>query len=97
MVCLWFQLIHFIVTIVQPSRKVPIRRRFPLMLNDTQTVKKLPKHSMSSGSQLSHGSPLGPTIHEIDTDVLVGNNEKSPVAESSDNTEYISTELVLQF
>lgn len=77
------KLIHFIVTIVQPTRNVPLRRRYPLMLND--------KISGADTTHMDHGSPTGPTIHEIDpTDVLFAASDDQAVG--AGQSEFISTE-----
>ncbi|KAK6623967.1 hypothetical protein RUM44_010824 [Polyplax serrata] len=87
------RLIHFIVTMVQPSRNVPLRRRYPLMLNDIQPVKKITKISGADVTNINQGSPTGPTIHEIDTtDVLFKSPEKPD--QHTNDTEFISTKIM---
>ena len=68
-----------------------MRRRYPLMLNDTQTMKKITKLSANDVLNINHDSPTGPTIHEIDpTDVLFAASDETNVG----NNEFISTEYV---
>lgn len=56
------------------------------MLNDIQPMKKITKLSGSDAAHINHGSPTGPTIHEIDpTDVLF-------TAPDEPQNEFISTE-----
>lgn len=79
---------------VQPSRNVPLRRRYPLMLSDIQPVKKITKLSGADTANINQGSPTGPTIHEIDTsDVLFGSPEQPEI--STTDVEFISSEYVL--
>lgn len=80
------------MTIVQPRQStsnVLLRRRYPLMLSDTQSVKKITK--FNSSDAMNQGSPTGgPTIHEIDAaDVLYNSTEPES---TSSGMEYISSE-----
>ncbi|OAD60595.1 Heat shock factor protein [Eufriesea mexicana] len=57
------KLIHFLVTLVQPSRSggLSVKRRYPLMIDDSNRQRsKQPKLSKSQAS------PAGPVIHELD-------------------------------
>ncbi|XP_043518274.1 heat shock factor protein 1-like isoform X3 [Frieseomelitta varia] len=56
------KLIHFLVTLVQPSRSggLSVKRRYPLMIDDSNRQRKQPK------LQKSQTSPAGPVIHELD-------------------------------
>ncbi|XP_012263412.2 heat shock factor protein-like isoform X2 [Athalia rosae] len=62
------KLIHFLVTLVQPSRAgggagISVKRRYPLMIDD-------PNRQRAKQSKVSNvkpnTSPLGPVIHELD-------------------------------
>ncbi|XP_053979344.1 heat shock factor protein-like isoform X6 [Hylaeus anthracinus] len=57
------KLIHFLVTLVQPSRGsgLSVKRRYPLMIDDSNRQRN--KQSKLSKSQ---PSPTGPVIHELD-------------------------------
>ncbi|XP_060820146.1 heat shock factor protein-like isoform X5 [Bombus pascuorum] len=58
------KLIHFLVTLVQPSRSggLSVKRRYPLMIDDSNRQRnKQPKLSKSQTS------PAGPVIHELDS------------------------------
>ncbi|XP_076639226.1 uncharacterized protein LOC143351527 isoform X1 [Colletes latitarsis] len=57
------KLIHFLVTLVQPSRGsgLSVKRRYPLMIDDSNRQRS--KQSKLSKSQ---ASPTGPVIHELD-------------------------------
>ncbi|XP_074113255.1 uncharacterized protein LOC141536549 isoform X3 [Cotesia typhae] len=52
------KLIHFLVTLVQPSRSggLPVKRRYPLMIDNHQRSKQMKPEA----------SPTGPVIHELD-------------------------------
>ncbi|XP_036140786.1 heat shock factor protein isoform X3 [Monomorium pharaonis] len=55
------KLIQFLVTLVQPSRSgLPVKRRYPLMINDSVRPHKQGKLSKPQKS------PTGPVIHELD-------------------------------
>ncbi|KAK1119114.1 hypothetical protein K0M31_013614 [Melipona bicolor] len=56
------KLIHFLVTLVQPSRSggLSVKRRYPLMIDDSNRQRKQAKLSKSQTS------PAGPVIHELD-------------------------------
>ncbi|KAG7199312.1 hypothetical protein KM043_018164 [Ampulex compressa] len=56
------KLIHFLVTLVQPSRGggLSVKRRYPLMIDDSNRQRKQPKLSKPQAS------PTGPVIHELD-------------------------------
>ncbi|XP_015188915.1 PREDICTED: heat shock factor protein 1 isoform X2 [Polistes dominula] len=57
------KLIHFLVTLVQPSRSagISVKRRYPLMIDDSNPQCK--------GSKITKAqtSPTGPVIHELDS------------------------------
>ncbi|XP_076247297.1 uncharacterized protein LOC143187152 isoform X2 [Calliopsis andreniformis] len=55
------KLIHFLVTLVQPSRGggLSVKRRYPLMIDDSNRQR-------SKQTKLSKASPTGPVIHELD-------------------------------
>ncbi|XP_026299187.1 heat shock factor protein isoform X3 [Apis mellifera] len=57
------KLIHFLVTLVQPSRNggLSVKRRYPLMIDDSSRQRN--KQAKLSKSQ---ASPAGPVIHELD-------------------------------
>ncbi|XP_034189927.1 uncharacterized protein LOC117608626 isoform X2 [Osmia lignaria lignaria] len=57
------KLIHFLVTLVQPSRSggLSVKRRYPLMIDDSNRQRN--KQAKISKSQ---ASPAGPVIHELD-------------------------------
>ncbi|CAK9832257.1 Heat shock factor protein [Anthophora retusa] len=57
------KLIHFLVTLVQPSRSggLSVKRRYPLMIDDSNRQRS--KQAKLSKSQ---ASPAGPVIHELD-------------------------------
>ncbi|XP_076177819.1 heat shock factor protein isoform X2 [Ptiloglossa arizonensis] len=57
------KLIHFLVTLVQPSRSsgLSVKRRYPLMIDDS--TRQRCKQSKLSKPQ---ASPTGPVIHELD-------------------------------
>ncbi|XP_076281437.1 uncharacterized protein LOC143209542 isoform X2 [Lasioglossum baleicum] len=56
------KLIHFLVTLVQPSRSggISVKRRYPLMIDDSNRQRKQSKMSKAQAS------PTGPVIHELD-------------------------------
>ncbi|XP_033331453.2 uncharacterized protein LOC117223334 isoform X1 [Megalopta genalis] len=56
------KLIHFLVTLVQPSRSggLSVKRRYPLMIDDSNRQRKQSKLSKAQAS------PTGPVIHELD-------------------------------
>ncbi|XP_034948044.1 heat shock factor protein isoform X2 [Chelonus insularis] len=56
------KLIHFLVTLVQPSRSggLSVKRRYPLMIDDHQRNKKI------KVGKNPEASPTGPVIHELD-------------------------------
>ncbi|XP_070151833.1 heat shock factor protein isoform X3 [Polyergus mexicanus] len=56
------KLIQFLVTLVQPSRGsgLPVKRRYPLMIDDSNRTRKQSKLSKPQAS------PTGPIIHELD-------------------------------
>ena len=57
------KLIHFLVTLVQPSRSggIPVKRHYPLMIDhEAHPRRKQAKHSKPETS------PTGPVIHELD-------------------------------
>ncbi|XP_043590912.1 heat shock factor protein isoform X1 [Bombus pyrosoma] len=58
------KLIHFLVTLVQPSRSggLSVKRRYPLMIDDSNRQRN--KQAKLSKSQTS---PAGPVIHELDS------------------------------
>ncbi|XP_050600780.1 heat shock factor protein isoform X3 [Bombus affinis] len=58
------KLIHFLVTLVQPSRSggLSVKRRYPLMIDDSNRQRN--KQTKLSKSQTS---PAGPVIHELDS------------------------------
>ncbi|XP_025837422.1 heat shock factor protein isoform X2 [Agrilus planipennis] len=59
------KLIQFLVTIVQPSNRMSglgVKRRYPLMIHGTPHKKSKTKNSRSTS--------VGPTIHELDTEVV---------------------------
>ncbi|XP_035723602.1 heat shock factor protein 1-like isoform X2 [Vespa mandarinia] len=58
------KLIHFLVTLVQPSRSggLSVKRRYPLMIDDSNRQRN--KQSKISKAQTS---PTGPVIHELDS------------------------------
>lgn len=58
------KLIHFLVTLVQPSRSggLSVKRRYPLMIDDSNRQRT--KQSKLSKAQTS---PTGPVIHELDS------------------------------
>ncbi|KAL2711727.1 heat shock factor protein-like isoform X5 [Vespula squamosa] len=58
------KLIHFLVTLVQPSRSggLSVKRRYPLMIDDSNRQRN--KQSKISKVQTS---PTGPVIHELDS------------------------------
>ncbi|KAL0104261.1 hypothetical protein PUN28_017172 [Cardiocondyla obscurior] len=66
------KLIQFLVTLVQPSRSgLSVKRRYPLMINDSSRSHKQTKLSKSQEC------PMGPVIHELDAsepDVDLGYN-----------------------
>ncbi|XP_014612950.1 PREDICTED: heat shock factor protein 1-like isoform X2 [Polistes canadensis] len=57
------KLIHFLVTLVQPSRSagLSVKRRYPLMIDDS--------NHQCKGNKISKAqtSPTGPVIHELDS------------------------------
>ncbi|XP_043275386.1 heat shock factor protein-like isoform X2 [Venturia canescens] len=57
------KLIHFLVTLVQPTRSggLPVKRRYPLMIDNANHVRN--KQSKLSKPE---ASPTGPVIHELD-------------------------------
>ncbi|KAG8034430.1 hypothetical protein G9C98_007506 [Cotesia typhae] len=57
------KLIHFLVTLVQPSRSggLPVKRRYPLMIDNHQRSKQ-----MKVDKLIPEASPTGPVIHELD-------------------------------
>ncbi|XP_014295708.1 heat shock factor protein isoform X2 [Microplitis demolitor] len=57
------KLIHFLVTLVQPSRSggLSVKRRYPLMIDDHQRSKQ-----MKVDKLVPEASPTGPVIHELD-------------------------------
>ncbi|XP_017791384.1 PREDICTED: heat shock factor protein 1-like isoform X1 [Habropoda laboriosa] len=57
------KLIHFLVTLVQPSRGggLSVKRRYPLMIDDSSRQRS--KQAKLSKPQ---ASPVGPVIHELD-------------------------------
>ncbi|XP_076228675.1 heat shock factor protein isoform X2 [Nomia melanderi] len=57
------KLIHFLITLVQPSRGggLSVKRRYPLMIDDSNRQRS--KQSKLSKAQ---ASPTGPVIHELD-------------------------------
>ncbi|CAL1675925.1 unnamed protein product [Lasius platythorax] len=57
------KLIQFLVTLVQPSRGggLPVKRRYPLMIDDSNRTRKQSKLSKPQAS------PTGPIIHELDS------------------------------
>ncbi|XP_033227497.1 heat shock factor protein-like isoform X2 [Belonocnema kinseyi] len=73
------KLIHFLVTIVQPSRGggLSVKRRYPLMIDDYNRQRS--KQSKMSKAQTS---PLGPVIHELD------------ISEHDLDSEYIVAEML---
>ncbi|XP_029659709.1 heat shock factor protein isoform X4 [Formica exsecta] len=56
------KLIQFLVTLVQPPRGsgLPVKRRYPLMIDDSNRTRKQSKLSKPQAS------PTGPIIHELD-------------------------------
>ncbi|KAL6267894.1 hypothetical protein P5V15_000964 [Pogonomyrmex californicus] len=64
------KLIHFLVTLVQPSRGgLSVKRRYPLMIDDSSCPHKQSKVSKPQAS------PTGPVIHELDASDLDVNAE----------------------
>lgn len=57
------KLIHFLVTLVQPSRGggLSVKRRYPLMIDDSNR-----QRSKQSKLNRAQASPAGPVIHELD-------------------------------
>ncbi|XP_051158942.1 heat shock factor protein 1 isoform X3 [Leptopilina boulardi] len=57
------KLIHFLVTLVQPSRSggLSVKRRYPLMIDDSNR-----QRSKQSKINRAQASPAGPVIHELD-------------------------------
>ncbi|XP_043493987.1 heat shock factor protein isoform X2 [Polistes fuscatus] len=55
------KLIHFLVTLVQPSRSagISVKRRYPLMIDDS--------NHQCKENKISKTSPTGPVIHELDS------------------------------
>ncbi|XP_013877891.1 heat shock factor protein 1 isoform X2 [Austrofundulus limnaeus] len=69
------KLIHFLVTLVQTNRLMGVKRKIPLMLNDSSSAHSMPKYSRTfsletPASLLSADSPMnsGPIISDI-TDI----------------------------
>ncbi|XP_076684814.1 heat shock factor protein isoform X2 [Andrena cerasifolii] len=58
------KLIHFLVTLVQPSRGggLSVKRRYPLMIDDSNR----PRNKQAKLSK-PQASPTGPVIHELDS------------------------------
>ncbi|XP_048265188.1 heat shock factor protein isoform X2 [Bombus terrestris] len=58
------KLIHFLVTLVQPSRSggLSVKRRYPLMIDDSNR-----QHNKQTKLSKSQTSPAGPVIHELDS------------------------------
>ncbi|XP_026675184.1 heat shock factor protein isoform X3 [Ceratina calcarata] len=73
------KLIHFLVTLVQPSRNggLSVKRRYPLMIDDSNRQRS--KQAKMSKPQ---ASPAGPVIHELDA------------SESELDSEYIVAEML---
>ncbi|XP_012276946.1 heat shock factor protein 1 isoform X2 [Orussus abietinus] len=88
------KLIHFLVTLVQPSRSggLSVKRRYPLMIDDSTRQRN--KQAKISKAQVS---PTGPVIHELDvtdsdleSQYIVAEmleNHGSPAVESPEHTE----------
>ncbi|KAK2580615.1 hypothetical protein KPH14_007729 [Odynerus spinipes] len=86
------KLIHFLVTLVQPSRSggLSVKRRYPLMIDDSNRQRT--KQSKLSKAQTS---PTGPVIHELDSSepdldsqYIVAEmleNQQNPAIESPDH------------
>nr|XP_012148970.1 PREDICTED: heat shock factor protein isoform X3 [Megachile rotundata] len=57
------KLIHFLVTLVQPSRSggLSVKRRYPLMIDDSNR-----QRSKQAKLSKPEASPAGPVIHELD-------------------------------
>ncbi|CAL7943102.1 unnamed protein product [Xylocopa violacea] len=58
------KLIHFLVTLVQPSRSggLSVKRRYPLMIDDSNRQRSNKQAKLSK----PQASPAGPVIHELD-------------------------------
>ncbi|XP_076752299.1 heat shock factor protein isoform X1 [Xylocopa sonorina] len=58
------KLIHFLVTLVQPSRSggLSVKRRYPLMIDDSNRQRSSKQAKLSK----PQASPAGPVIHELD-------------------------------
>lgn len=58
------KLIHFFIALVQSNRNggLSMKRRFPLMINDSSRIPRPSKISKM------HQSPSGPAIHELDSE-----------------------------
>ncbi|XP_018311560.1 heat shock factor protein isoform X2 [Mycetomoellerius zeteki] len=90
------RLIQFLVSLVQPPRSgISVKRRRPLMINDSSRLHKQFKLSKSQES------PTGPIIHEVDTEPNVDSdyividmlkNENSTVQSPQEHTEILTDE-----
>ncbi|XP_050445717.1 heat shock factor protein isoform X5 [Cataglyphis hispanica] len=91
------KLIQFLVTLVQPSRGsgLPVKRRYPLMIDDSNRTRKQSKLSKPQAS------PTGPIIHELDASESSDLDSEYIVAEMLENgapavyspEEYIETSI----
>lgn len=86
------KLIQFLVTMVQSSRNggIGIKRRYPLMLNDTShrpsKISKLSEELSNLNSAPQTLSPAGPVIHELDTAEQIEDYEANPEETSEKET-----------
>lgn len=71
---LLFQLIQFLVTLVQPSANsrmgVGVKRRMPLMLHESP-----PKKIKNKKANIQETNDNGPTIHELDNELEISHEE----------------------
>ncbi|PNF19511.1 hypothetical protein B7P43_G02332 [Cryptotermes secundus] len=86
------KLIQFLVTMVQSSRNggIGIKRRYPLMLNDTShrpsKISQLSEELCNLNSAPATLSPAGPVIHELDTVEQIEDCEANPEKTSEKET-----------
>nr|XP_023019006.1 heat shock factor protein-like isoform X2 [Leptinotarsa decemlineata] len=66
------KLIQFLVTLVQPqaTTRIGVKRRMPLMLNESPNRKKS-KNSDKSDNENIDQNDSGPTIHELDSEIEI--------------------------
>ncbi|XP_043475259.1 heat shock factor protein isoform X5 [Leptopilina heterotoma] len=92
------KLIHFLVTLVQPSRGggLSVKRRYPLMIDDSNR-----QRSKQSKLNRAQASPAGPVIHELDpsdhdldSQYIVDEILENQLDPTMQNSEYSSQPIV---